>query len=74
MYAGSICLYISGSVGFDGLIDSCAILHLECSGAVATPVDLIDALTQHGKEAGLKDVKICHLHTEVCDMIALPQT
>lgn len=35
------------------------------TGAVATPVDLIDALTQYGKEAKLQDVKICHLHTEV---------
>ncbi len=32
---------------------------------MATPVLLIDALTQHGKEAKLTDVKICHLHTEV---------
>jgi hypothetical protein len=35
------------------------------TGAVATPVLLIEALTQYGKDAKLKDVKICHLHTEV---------
>ena len=33
-------------------------------GAVATPVLLVEAMTQHGKNAKLKDVQVCHLHTE----------
>lgn len=33
-------------------------------GAVATPVLLVEAMTQYGKSANLKDVQICHLHTE----------
>lgn len=28
-------------------------------------MDLIDALTQYGLEKKLKDVQVCHLHTEV---------
>lgn len=33
-------------------------------GSSATPVSLTQAMTDWGKAAGLKDVKICHLHTE----------
>jgi len=34
------------------------------TGAVATPHELVAALAQHGKQAGLQGVKVCHLHTE----------
>ncbi|XP_045107334.1 4-hydroxybutyrate coenzyme A transferase-like [Portunus trituberculatus] len=33
-------------------------------GAAATPLKLVQAMTEHGKRAGLKDVSVCHIHTE----------
>ncbi|KAK7869590.1 hypothetical protein R5R35_003381 [Gryllus longicercus] len=33
-------------------------------GAAATPVQLVNAMTDHGKESCLKDVTVCHMHTE----------
>lgn len=33
-------------------------------GAAATPIQLINALTEFGKGNKLKDIKICHMHTE----------
>ncbi|KAL5014333.1 hypothetical protein ScPMuIL_008603 [Solemya velum] len=33
-------------------------------GAAATPVRLLEAMTSHGKKAGLKNVEIIHIHTE----------
>lgn len=33
-------------------------------GAAATPVPLVEAMTAVGKEARLKDIKVCHMHTE----------
>jgi hypothetical protein len=33
-------------------------------GAAATPIPLVEAMTAVGKEASLKDIKICHMHTE----------
>ncbi|KAK4321638.1 hypothetical protein Pmani_007585 [Petrolisthes manimaculis] len=33
-------------------------------GAAATPLRLVAALTEHGKSNGLKDVTVCHIHTE----------
>nr|XP_045624670.1 4-hydroxybutyrate coenzyme A transferase-like [Procambarus clarkii] len=33
-------------------------------GAAATPLKLVEALTQHGKTQQLRDVSICHIHTE----------
>lgn len=33
-------------------------------GAAATPNILLEAMAQHGKENGLKDVKVIHMHTE----------
>lgn len=33
-------------------------------GAAATPVVLIDAMTEYGKANKLKDVTVCHMHTE----------
>lgn len=33
-------------------------------GAAATPRVLVPALAEHGKKAGLKDVTVCHIHTE----------
>lgn len=34
------------------------------SGAAATPIDLAKAMTSYGKKAGLKNVTVCHMHTE----------
>uniref|UniRef100_A0A1B6C3B9 Uncharacterized protein n=1 Tax=Clastoptera arizonana TaxID=38151 RepID=A0A1B6C3B9_9HEMI len=34
------------------------------SGAAATPVHLAKAMTDHGKKSGLKNVTVCHMHTE----------
>jgi hypothetical protein len=33
-------------------------------GAAATPVHLVEAMTAMGKDARLKDIKVCHIHTE----------
>lgn len=33
-------------------------------GAAATPLKLVEAMTEHGKKAALKDVSVCHIHTE----------
>uniref|UniRef100_A0A1E1XBC7 Putative acetyl-coa hydrolase n=1 Tax=Amblyomma aureolatum TaxID=187763 RepID=A0A1E1XBC7_9ACAR len=33
-------------------------------GAAATPRGLIPAMVEHGKKAGLKNVTVCHIHTE----------
>lgn len=33
-------------------------------GAAATPVKLIEAMTEHGKKAKLRNVEIMHIHTE----------
>ena len=33
-------------------------------GAAMTPLTLIDAMTEHGKTAGLKNIEVCHIHTE----------
>ena len=33
-------------------------------GAAATPIRLVEAMTQHGKKAGLKNVELMHIHTE----------
>lgn len=38
--------------------------HVFIHGAAATPRALIPALAEHGKKAGLKDVRIHHIHTE----------
>jgi hypothetical protein len=33
-------------------------------GAAATPIDLVTAMTEHGKANKLKDITVCHMHTE----------
>ncbi|XP_023701695.1 4-hydroxybutyrate coenzyme A transferase [Cryptotermes secundus] len=33
-------------------------------GAAATPLELVKEMTNYGKTAGLKDVTVCHMHTE----------
>lgn len=33
-------------------------------GAAATPIDLLNAMTAVGKKKNLKDVTVCHMHTE----------
>lgn len=34
------------------------------SGAAATPIDLVNAMTEHGKANKLNKVTVCHMHTE----------
>lgn len=34
------------------------------SGAASTPIHLAKAMTDHGKSSGLKDIVVCHMHTE----------
>lgn len=34
------------------------------SGAASTPIDLAEAMTRHGKANNLKDITVCHMHTE----------
>ncbi|CAG0896936.1 unnamed protein product [Darwinula stevensoni] len=33
-------------------------------GSAATPMVLIDAMCNYAKSAGLKDIRVCHMHTE----------
>lgn len=33
-------------------------------GAAATPIDLLKAMTEVGKKKNLKDIQVCHMHTE----------
>lgn len=33
-------------------------------GAAATPIELVKAMTHHGKSTGLRGVTVCHMHTE----------
>lgn len=35
-----------------------------CGGAAATPVTMLNAMTEVGKDKNLKNVKVCHMHTE----------
>lgn len=35
-----------------------------CSAAAATPINLIDAMVDHAKKNNLKDITVCHMHTE----------
>ncbi|XP_026272535.1 4-hydroxybutyrate coenzyme A transferase [Frankliniella occidentalis] len=34
------------------------------SGAASTPIDLVNAMTEHGKANKLSKVTVCHMHTE----------
>lgn len=34
------------------------------SGAAATPIHLLDAMTKHGKDNNLRDITVVHMHTE----------
>ncbi|XP_026678651.1 uncharacterized protein LOC103508190 [Diaphorina citri] len=34
------------------------------SGAASTPIKLAEAMTEHGKANKLKDITVCHMHTE----------
>ncbi|KAL7637243.1 UNVERIFIED_CONTAM: hypothetical protein RMT77_011955 [Armadillidium vulgare] len=33
-------------------------------GAAATPMKLVEAMTNHGKERKLENIQVCHIHTE----------
>ncbi|XP_064099010.1 4-hydroxybutyrate coenzyme A transferase-like [Macrobrachium nipponense] len=41
-------------------------------GAAATPLKLVKAMTEHGKSSQLKDVTVCHIHTEGPALYAQP--
>ena len=47
-------------IGEISISDSRVYVH----GAAATPVKLVEAMTNHGKKAGLRNVEIMHIHTE----------
>lgn len=34
------------------------------SGAAATPIHVLDAMTKHGKDSSLRDITVVHMHTE----------
>ena len=34
------------------------------SGAAATPILIAKAMAEYGKKCNLKDVTVCHMHTE----------
>uniref|UniRef100_A0A1W7R9E6 4-hydroxybutyrate coenzyme A transferase n=1 Tax=Hadrurus spadix TaxID=141984 RepID=A0A1W7R9E6_9SCOR len=42
-------------------------------GAAATPRILVPAMAEYGKKAGLKDVTVCHIHTEGPAEYGLPE-
>lgn len=42
-------------------------------GGAATPLPLLDAMAQRGKEAGLKDVELIHIHTEGPGVVVEPE-
>lgn len=44
-------LHISGDTVFLG-------------GAASTPIPLIKAMTEHGKKSSLRNITVCHIHTE----------
>lgn len=33
-------------------------------GAAATPIELLKAMTEVGKDENLKNIRVCHMHTE----------
>ena len=42
-------------------------------GGAATPGPLLEALAVRGKEAGLKDIQLFHIHTEGSDVFVEPE-
>ena len=42
-------------------------------GGAATPSPLLDALAERGKEAGLKDIELIHIHTEGSWVVVEPE-
>ena len=42
-------------------------------GGAATPLPLLDAVAKRGKEAGLKDVELIHIHTEGPGAVVQPE-
>ena len=42
-------------------------------GGAATPLPLLDAVAKRGKEVGLKNVKLIHIHTEGSGEVVKPE-
>lgn len=42
-------------------------------GGAATPIPLLEAMAQRGKEVGLKDVELIHIHTEGTGVFVEPE-
>lgn len=42
-------------------------------GGAATPIPLLEAMAQRGKEAGLQDVELIHIHTEGTGVFVEPE-
>lgn len=42
-------------------------------GGAATPIPLLEAMAQRGKDAGLKDVELIHIHTEGTGIFVEPE-
>lgn len=53
--------WVSAEEAFQDL-NSCDVVFAQ--GAAATPIDLLKAMTEVGKKKCLKDVTVCHMHTE----------
>ncbi|KAL5282769.1 hypothetical protein ACFFRR_005687 [Megaselia abdita] len=44
-----------------------------CSGAAATPIDLIEGMVKHAKKNNLNDITVCHMHTEGPALYTTPE-
>lgn len=42
-------------------------------GGAATPLPLLDAVAKRGKEVGLKNVELIHIHTEGSGEVVKPE-
>lgn len=42
-------------------------------GGATTPIPLLEAMAQRGKEAGLQDVELIHIHTEGTGVFVEPE-
>lgn len=53
--------WVSAEEAFQDLKSGCTVF---AQGAAATPIALLNAMTEVGKSKKLKDVTVCHMHTE----------
>lgn len=63
--AGSKHVLVFGKKNFNYLFFSFILGNcVFAQGAAATPIDLLKAMTEQGKAKKLKDIVVCHMHTE----------